>query len=350
MIFFKVQSFVKDYKSADDVREIIKELEKNKSTIKIVDLSDNNYYPEAFKAIMNTIKGLNRLETIKVDSICGGLDKDMITENIKSLYESVVGRIKSIDLNSNALSANFPEELCKLIEDSPIEHLDLRNCGLGNDGIERIEKCLINKKKLSYLSLAKNGANYFSESFGETISKLTNLKTLNLGSNYIQTDMSFLFDLFSKLNLKSLDISGFMIDDDIKLKEYIHSSTLDSLAARDIKSSDSEVIYKLLEFLSSKPEVKYMPGSLQDKEELYLDISFNYLSDEEEGRAYNNLIKVAKRYSLTKLLIYGCDIIDEREDFSELKSLIKGELVLEKPKPVDLKDVTSLAKDVKELL
>ncbi|ORD94854.1 hypothetical protein ECANGB1_2079 [Enterospora canceri] len=308
-MFFKVATTDVKYDTAESVRSLVANLAELSQRLTALDLSNNTYHPDAFASIAEQIKKMRNLKTASFESTMSCLDFEEMSSLCSMITNSLPNGLIALNLSSNALSCNFPNALTDFISRSNLVELNLYNCGLGREGIERVLRALeglSDKTRLEKLNIGKNRMNSATNELGEIIGQFENLTLFKMAHNTVYEGLdSFLNGLVS-LSLIELDISDNFVEEETALLEILGHGSLRLIHLRDIKTDHMDVILQKMVDTGSKIE--------------HLDVSQNDLETEE---SMNQLVELAKHNQIRELHIYDNYFeTDFRETYRKIKNLI----------------------------
>ena len=181
---------------------------KNISSLKVLDLRNNNNIPEeAADELSAAIRANNSLEKLW---LCGnhlGSSTVMIVDALKQ-----VTTLKELDLNNNQnRSKEFAATLTSILSDNNfMESLLLSDNKLNDDGIIKIAQSLCKHTKLKIINLQSNNITEKSaEALASIISSNTELEELYLGNNTMQLGVIVISTALKNISsLKVLDLAN----------------------------------------------------------------------------------------------------------------------------------------------
>ncbi|KAL6120821.1 hypothetical protein NUSPORA_02385 [Nucleospora cyclopteri] len=344
-MFYKISSLDVKYETVESVKEIIKELKDIKLEITELDLSNNTFVPEVFKEICKIIEEMKRLKVVNFESIISMLNYDEMVQICDLMSYSLTDKIVSLNLSANALSCRFPESLGDFISKCSLIDLNLYNCGLGKEGIERLGEFLdkVEKKELVTLNVGKNRINSIDSHFGEVLNKFKNIKDFKMAHNTIYEGMDEFLEKIDDLDLEVFDISDNFIENSSVFCKLIKGfSHLHELYIRDIKTEEmNDILQAILEITVESPEL----GGMIERPNMILDVSQNDMENEE---LLNKIERICKKYSIKKLYIYD-NFFENIEKVKELVYEQDGEVIEMDPKMVEDVEDEMLKEKVEKL-
>lgn len=334
-MLFTVSTEWQKYETCESAAFLLDELDRCYENVTYLDLSRNTYSPLVFDKIAEIIKKMENLRSFKANSFLDTLTHDETMHVLSSLALSLPHSLVSLELSNNALSCEFPKEFERFISETPLAVLTLHDCGLGQDGADRIIRAIASnpdKSKLVSLNISKNRINKLPDEFGNIIGGFSNLQEINIRNNTIeQKSMALFFTDFNSETLHVLDIGdNFICGEAIKpFCNLISRMRLTRLYMHDIKI-DGDEMDKVLDALYEMRSGDLPGGPSSNKPGLILDISYNDLEQCNVPR----LTKLSDRFILKKLIIYE----NYFEDITDLRIMIAkdgGTLVDVESSPVD---------------
>ena len=210
---------------------------RNISSIKVLDLDNNNIPEEVADELSAAIRANTSLEKLWLDDNHLGSSTVMIMNAIKEILT-----LKEICLNGNQnRSEELAPALTSIIRKSKlIERLTLRDNNLNDDGVIRIAHSLCRHSKLKYIDLQSNNiTEKAAEALACIISSNTGLEKLYLGNNQLQLGVIKLSTALKNISsLKVLDLDNnniheqaadelsSVIDNNLSLKKILLSNNL----------------------------------------------------------------------------------------------------------------------------
>ena len=180
---------------------------KKLSSLKVLDLDDNNIHEEAADELSTAIRANNTLERLRLDdNHLGSSTVSIVNALIK------VTTLKVLNLNNNQ---NRSEELASALTsiisaNKSLEILLLSDNNLNDDGVIKIAQSLCKHTKLKMINLQSNNiTDKAAKALASIISSNTGLEELYLGNNTIQLGVIKLAKALKKLSsLKVLDLDN----------------------------------------------------------------------------------------------------------------------------------------------
>lgn len=325
-MLYKISTEFQKFSTEESISLLLGDLERQKDYITTLNLSLNTFTPQMLEKVLSVISQMKNLTHVIFESIMDTLSFEDMLACVILISKNMPSGLRAFEMPCNALSYKFPEEFGEFLRDTDLKVINLQDCGLGADGLDKLTKVLRDskyKKSLTKLNLAKNRINEVSEEFGEYFSSLENLEYFQFNSNTIEDiSMERFLKLVTNKNLKCLNLSDNTVCG--KAIEYLgrifNDNELESLYLQDIKADDGD-INNLLEIMTKKLHSD-LPGEFKEKPKLIMDISCNRFDQD----CVLLLEKLALTFDFRKLIIFENDY----SDISNLKQLIlknKGVLV-----------------------
>jgi len=343
-MLYKINTEFKKYDDLGSASTILSELTNLKDEISSLDLSLNTFTPPVFAQIANAIREMPNLKQVRLESILDTLTFEEVTEVLSQLATALPPGIQALELPSNAVSCNFPEEFGKFLEKTPLRVLNLHNCGLGEDGLKKITEHLSrleDKDELVALDLSKNRINVICPEFGRVFSEFRNLTRFILNANTIEEkSMSCFMQSINNRRLEVLNLTdNFVCGEAIEgLARVFLSNEIRELYLQDIKADEGD-IYRLLGFINAGGE-ESMPGAYEPaRRELTLDISCNRFGQDAVGR----LEELSEKFQFKRLVVFE----NEYETVENLRELVRaggGILIDEEEEEIEGVDVELMCK------
>ena len=179
---------------------------KNISSLKVLDLNNNNIPEEAADELSAAIRANNSLEKLYLNSNHLGSSSVMIVNALKQ-----VTTLKELDLsvNQNRSKELAPALTSLILYNKSMEILSLSDNNLNDGGVIKIAQSLCKHTKLKIINLQSNNITEKSaEALSSIISSNTGLQQLYLGNNTIQLGvitMSTALKNISSLQVLDLD-------------------------------------------------------------------------------------------------------------------------------------------------
>ena len=193
---------------------------KKLSSLKVLDLGNNNVPEEAGDELAAAIKSNSSLEKLWLFGNHLGSSTVMIVNALKQITT-----LNVLDLNSNQ---NRSEELAPALTsiistNGPMENLSLSNNNLNDDGVIKIAQSLCKHTKLKVINLQSNNiTEKAAEALASIISSNTGLEQLYLDNNTIQLGVITISTALTNISLlKVLDLDN----------NNIHEEAADELSA-----------------------------------------------------------------------------------------------------------------------
>ncbi|CAH1756897.1 3922_t:CDS:2 [Entrophospora sp. SA101] len=180
--------------------------------------------------------------------------------------------LQHLILSNNILTKRGVESLANAIKNHCIgfKELDLSNCKLDSDGINKIIKALIKNQpeKLEIFNLSNN-PNIQTSYLSDLLKKTIFLKTLNLRNSQAIFQLKTFGDpiistkTLGEYSLTTLDIGGIPLNKDKYLEPlylYIQSSAFDNLRSFSIDHCklDGEKLALIISYISTSPAIKHI--------------------------------------------------------------------------------------------
>lgn len=329
-MLYSLKNEEKKYTDKKDVEEIVRDLSLTPLRITGIDFTSNVFKPAAMAEICKCIDKMENLTTVILDEIFTTLVKEDMLKCFSLISKSLMGKkIEHLDLSNNALSAELPEEFINLLMSlETLKYFNIRNCGLGLLGGDKIGECLIKSKDtLEYIDIAQNRFFKFPQVLKEGIAGLNNLKTLRLEFNTIEKDtMSEFLSVLADKPIEVLDIrDNFLNIDGCKtLGELFSTLDFKELLVGDCLMHDEGVKVFLRE--ASKKRVSLgLPGDVEASVFCsVLDLSYNDF----EQDCIDLLKEFCVRYQIGKIIING-NFFEETEALKTSVEKYGGVLITE---------------------
>ena len=154
------------------------------SSLKVLNLNNNNIPEEAADELATAIRANNSLEELWLGGNRLGSSTVLIVNALKE-----ISTLKVLDLNDNMNTRNelAPTVACVLTKNKFMQNLGLRNNGLNDDGVKIISESLCQHTKLIAMDFQKNNlTKESSESLSLIISNNNKLAALSLSNNQLQ--------------------------------------------------------------------------------------------------------------------------------------------------------------------
>lgn len=341
---FSVGDQRKRYETAEDVDEMVAEMEINLHQLVEVDLSGNYFSEEAVERICNVLRGAKSLRIVNLSSAFLGLDRERMHRNLVMLSNMLAEhRIQRIDLSDNAISSGFPEEFGRFVSSaSDLVHLKMNNCGLGLVGGNQLGECLKkieNKKVLEIVDIAQNRFFSFPETLSEALLGFENLRELRIQYNTIEEETMLEFlKAFRDHSLEVFDIrDNFLSLDGCRcLGDLFCRWSLRELRIGDCMMG-SEGVREFLLRAVAKFTPMALPGDYAQRDAIVLDISYN----EFEQDAVEQLAEFCRRNAVRELVVFG----NYYEDLDEVVRAVE-----EQGGAVTMEEHVELSDDISESL
>ena len=312
----------------------------NISSLKVLDLENNNIPKEAADELSAAIRVNNSLEKLWLDGNHLGSSTVMIVNALKQ-----VTTLKELSLNDNQ---NRGEELAPALtsiisHNKSIEILLLNDNYLNDDGVIKIAQALCKHTKLKMIDLRGNNITERSaEALASIISSNTGLEELYLGNNQIQLGVITMSTALKNISsLKVLDLFNNNIPGEgaDELSAAIRSnSSLEKLSLNDnILSASMAVIGKACCHNSSLKELNFRNVGIlvAAANDIAGVITFNssiqLLSMSDNNLQSSGFMVIANALkdisSLKSLYAYGINVTSTVSE--ELSSVIEHNLSLE---------------------
>lgn len=343
-MLYSLKNEEKKYTDKRDVEEIVKDLSLTPLRITGLDFTSNVFKPAAMAEICKCIDKMDNLTTVILDEIFTTLVKEDMLKCFSMISKSLMGKkIEHLDLSNNALSSELPEEFINLLMSlDTLKHFNIRNCGLGLLGGDKIGECLSKcRESLEYIDIAQNRFFKFPQELKKGIAGLNNVKTLRLEFNTIEKDtMSEFLTVLADKPIEVLDIrDNFLNINGCKtLGELFSSLDFKELLVGDCLMHD-EGVKVFLKHASEKRVSLGLPGDIETSTYCsVLDLSYNDF----EQDCVDLLEDFCVRYQIGRLVING----NFFEEINSLKSsiekyggvLISEDEVVEDPNKSDIDD------------
>ena len=205
------------------------------SSLKILDLQNDNILEEAADELAATIRANSSLEELWLGDNHLGSSTLMIVNALKEITT-----LKKLSLGNNG---NRSKELAPAIasvvtRNKLLETISLNNSGLNDNGVIKIAESLCNHTKLKWIYLHNNNITKKSaETLSSIISSNTGLEELHLGSNHLQlgaVKVATALKTISSLKTLCLKSNGIPVEVVDELKAAIKANTsLDHLMLSD---------------------------------------------------------------------------------------------------------------------
>ena len=180
---------------------------KNISSLKVLDLGNNNIPEDAADELSAAIRANNSLEKLWLFYNHLGSSTVIIVNSLKQ-----VTTLKELDLNGNQnRSEELAPALTSIISGNKfLEHLSLRDNNLNDDGVLNIAQSLCEHTKLKLINLRSNNITEKSaEALASIISSNTGLEKLYLGNNALQLGVITISTALKNISsLKVLDLGN----------------------------------------------------------------------------------------------------------------------------------------------
>ncbi|KAF9762564.1 Ran GTPase-activating protein 1 [Nosema granulosis] len=331
-MLYSIRNEEKKYSDKSDVAEIVKDLSLNPHRITELDFTSNVFKPVALAEICKCIEKMDNLTTVIFDEIFTTLVKEDMLKCFKMISKALMGKkIEHLDLSNNALSAELPQEFIDLLMSlDTLKYFNIRNCGLGLLGGDKLGECFLNFKSkhcLEYVDLAQNRFFKFPQVLSQGIKALDNIKTLHLEFNTIEKDtMSDFLGVLADKPIEILDIrDNFLNMEGCKTLGRLFSSLdFKELLIGDCLMHD-EGVKMFLKHASTRRISLGLPGDIEACEYCsVLDLSYNDF----EQDCVELLVDFCGKYQIGKLLING-NFFDEIDSLKVAMEKYGGLLVTE---------------------
>lgn len=262
MSSFVWPELAKKYDSAEEVAEILIELQKNSKECKSIKLSGNSFNLAAVQAISDVLKPLSVLGSADLSDVFTGKLKDEVPAMVE-LFSSALSNtpLTTLHFSDNALGAvGLKAILPHLLLKPTFTCLHVDNCGLGNEGM------LVLQEFLEGTTFSPDHHNSSSDPVGEITSSLESLSLsgkIKLQKFYVARNrlnskgaitLSRSIPFFS--DLREFKVYGNSIGEDgmeALCQALIHCPALEVLDLSDnnCKQKGGEALVTLLSHLSS---------------------------------------------------------------------------------------------------
>nr|CAG8539103.1 7345_t:CDS:2 [Entrophospora candida] len=206
---------------------------------------------------------------------------EITSETVSSIANAIMAPVQQqqqqsslqhLILSNNILTKRGVESLANAIKNHCIgfKELDLSNCKLDSDGINKIIKALMKNQpeKLEIFNLSNN-PNIQTSYLSDLLKKTIFLKTLNLRNSQAIFQLKTFGDpiistkTLGEYSLTTLDIGGIPLNKDKYLEPlylYIQSSAFDNLRSFSIDHCklDGEKLALIISYISTSPAIKHI--------------------------------------------------------------------------------------------
>ena len=180
---------------------------KNISSLKVLDLNNNNIPDQVSDELAAAIRANNSLEKLWLSNNHLGLSTVMIVNALKKL--SLLKEL-AINVNENR-SKRLAKSISSVISNNKLmETLLLNDSSLGDDGVIKIAQSLCKHSKLKLINLQSNNiTEEAAKALASTISSNTGLEELYLGNNQLQLGVIKIATALKSISsLKVLDFNN----------------------------------------------------------------------------------------------------------------------------------------------
>ena len=186
--------------AADDILQALKE----KSNLRVLNLNNNNMTEKVAESLADVVKNNSQLEELYLS------DNDLklsATKILNALKQN--SSLRLLHLNDNLMTQDVAKDLADVIKNNPnLEHLSIRNNKLGLEAVA-ILQALKEKSNLKFLNLISNYmSGEVSEDLAEVIKSNSSLEELYLSYNNLGSSVVFLQALKGASKLKVLSLSN----------------------------------------------------------------------------------------------------------------------------------------------
>ena len=310
------------YKSLEEISDLLKQIQRNRSRILSIDFSGNVFEPEPMEALFEEISHMKRLRSAVLVGVFATLPNDKMLRCLTILSRHLpTDKLEILDLSDNALSCNLPNAFREFIQRlGNLRVLKLNNCGLGELGGNWLADTLCgvkDKNNLESIEIAQNKFINFPQKLGVALEKFIYLEEIRIQYNTIDQDsMDSFLKCFENHSLRVLDIrDNFLSLNGCRmLGMFFTNWDVEEMSIGDCLMGNKG-LKVFLEYASLKRPAPRLHGSIRHKKRRFvLDLSSNDIGQE----GIDDLVMFFKVHDIDILSIQG----NEYEDCSELQQLL----------------------------
>lgn len=355
-MLFTIEDERKIYKDKASVFEMATKIN---SIHKMINLSGNTFYSDAFEAVLDRMR--HGVKKLVFSRIFAALPYKELLSSLELIGEIISpDELEELDLSENAISAVLPEKFFNFITKcQKLRILKINNCGFGPIGAKNLANALSqieNKNNLEYVDISKNKLDYGASEIGKVLSQFNNLHTVKIQYNTIPREtMDDFINSFRNHKLKNIDLR----DNFISVEGCKKLGKWFSVWTNELRMGDCLIDDEGLEaFIEGVKFQKEILASSKEKIEIektemktetarkILDISYNDLTQE----SIEILEKNFNFFNVHELMIFG----NYFKDFTRLDNLISdksGVLITVDPDDIPSDTVSdTLIKKFEEIL
>ena len=288
---------------------MIKIFETNFKVLKALNFSGNRITESAVPHLINLVRNATSLQVICLSECC------LQESGLIKIFSHIISVLKHVDLSSNPVSNNAAKSVADVIC-KDVEHLDLSNCQLQEEGFSLILKAVrFCECELKYIDL---NSNHISIALAEDVAALI---SGNHRLDYLcLSNCSLLKEGFLKIAnalektdwLISLDISSNSITDEVGVK---------TLALSDVFVRSSQLKHLNLSHCETKFLHRLLKGAMNLR--FFKCINCSYCKiDEKEANLLSGLVDTNS--TMEQLILANCELTPEQlgKILNKLKDIV----------------------------